>query len=205
MLGLLLPPPLGTDGGPAGCLARIVSPGRFPPTSRRFGLCASCTPLSVFLGCCGLDLSSIEHVCSNVSFNLLVGDASEVARMNDTAYSLLCLTPQAASNSKHNYTHFVNRLHVRGGSCTDKHKPASIACPFMLRRSRRRIWTSPRRACSVSLFPQRGTCPGTAERVGQDQSTFTFGRCVSTVVRCCRFPSRCGALELSCVLLGACL
>jgi hypothetical protein len=46
-------------------------------------------------------------------------------------------------------------------------------------------------ACSVSLFPQRGTCAGTAERVGQDQSTFTFGRCVSTAVRCCRFPGHC--------------
>ncbi len=39
-------------------------------------------------------------------------------------------------------------------------------------------------ACSLSLFPQRGTCAGTAERVGQDQSTLTFGRCVSTAVRC---------------------
>jgi len=38
-------------------------------------------------------------------------------------------------------------------------------------------------ACSVSLFPQRGTCAGTAERVGQDQSTNTFGRCVLPGVR----------------------
>jgi hypothetical protein len=49
--------------------------------------------------------------------------------------------------------------------------------------------------CSVSLFPQLGTCPGAAERVGQDQSTFTFGRCVPTTVRCGRFRSRCGAFR----------
>ena len=44
-------------------------------------------PLSVFLGY-GLRLSgSIAHVRRNVTFNLLVGDVSEIARMNGTTYA----------------------------------------------------------------------------------------------------------------------
>ena len=74
---------------------------------------------------------------------------------------------------------------------------------ILSRRSHRPIPTLAMVACSVRLFPQRGTCPGAAERAGQDESTFTFGRCVSTVVCCCRFPCRCGAPEWSCVLVGA--
>jgi hypothetical protein len=81
-------------------------------------------------------------------------------------------------------------MHARG--------PYSTANRYILLRSR---WCISMAACS--LFPQRGTCPGTAERVGQDQSTFTFGRCVSKAVRWCRFPGRCGTSLLCCALVGA--
>ena len=40
-------------------------------------------------------------------------------------------------------------------------------------------------ACSgLALFPQRGLCPERAAvRVGQDEPTLTFGRCVPPTVR----------------------
>ena len=42
-------------------------------------------PLSVVLGC-GQRSSAL--VCRNVTFNLLVGDVSEIARMNGATYAL---------------------------------------------------------------------------------------------------------------------
>ncbi len=39
------------------------------------------------------------------------------------------------------------------------------------------------RARRFLLFPQRGTCVGTALRVGQDETNNTFGRCVPRPVR----------------------
>jgi hypothetical protein len=42
-------------------------------------------PLSVVLGC---GQRSVAHVRRNVTFNLLVGDVSEIARMNGAMYAL---------------------------------------------------------------------------------------------------------------------
>jgi hypothetical protein len=58
-------------------------------------------------------------------------------------------------------------------ACTNDRRAHSLLGSLFLVHSETKAATV---ACS--LFPQRGSCAGTAERVGQDQSTKTFGRCV---------------------------